>query len=134
MVIEKSEVTLSSGQKAQYEYDREGDILEIIFQPGEATCAVDLTESIILRFNWETGEPLSIGFIGFSRLIQPTEFGETYFQLLHDEWPEDMQAKVWQILENPSVNEFLNIGSFTPSKKRKSVPIASVRQPQLTLS
>ena len=130
MIVDKSEVTLSTGQKARYEYDPEGDVLEIIFQPGEATCAVELTESIILRFNWETGEPLSIGFIGFSRLTQPAEFGETYFQLLYDEWPEEVQAKVWQILEGPPVNEFLNVGSFTPSKKRKSVPIASVRQPQ----
>lgn len=133
MVIDKFEVNLSTGQKAQYEYDREGDVLEVIFRPGEATCAVELTESIILRFDWETGEPMSIGFIGFSYLIKPAEFGETYFQLLHDEWPDEVQTKVWDILHSPPVVEFLKVGSFTPSHKQKSVPIASLRQAQLAL-
>ena len=37
--------------------------MEIIFRQTEATYAVELTESIVLRFDWETSEPLSLSFI-----------------------------------------------------------------------
>ncbi|NJN99221.1 MAG: hypothetical protein HC875_36570, partial [Anaerolineales bacterium] len=85
MKLEKRELSLSTGQTVWYEYDQGSDLLEIIFQPAEATCAVELTESIILRFDWETNEPLSLGFISISHLVQPTEYGEVHFQLLTDE-------------------------------------------------
>ena len=82
MQLDKRTITLSTGETAWYEYDRDGDVLEIIFRPAEATCAVELTESIILRFDWETNEPLSLSFISLSQLVQPAQYGPIHFQLL----------------------------------------------------
>ena len=44
MKLEKHKLTLSTGQQVGYEYDQEGDVLEIIFRPAEATGAIELTE------------------------------------------------------------------------------------------
>ena len=85
MKLEKREFTLNTDEKAFSEYDPQSDMLEIIFRQAEATCAVELTESIILRLDWETSEPLSLSFISISKLIQPSEYGEVHFQLLTDE-------------------------------------------------
>jgi hypothetical protein len=131
MKLEKRELSLSTGQTAWYEYDQDSDMLEIIFRPAEATCAVELTESIILRFDWETNEPLSLGFISISHLIQPTEYGEVHFQLLTDEWPDEIQAKVWEMLQRPPLTEFLKLSSYAPAHTHKIVPMAAIKQPHL---
>jgi YD repeat-containing protein len=86
------ESTLSTGKPVRYEYDPEGDLLEIVFRQAEATAAVELTESIILRFDLATSEPLSLSFIGFSRLVRPTKYGVQHFRLWADEWPDDLQS------------------------------------------
>lgn len=129
MKLERRELSLSTGQTAWYEYDQDSDMLEIIFQSTEATCAIELTESIILRFVWETNEPLSLGFISISRLIQPNEYGEVHFQLLTDEWPAEAQGKIWEMLQRPPLTEFLKLSSYAPAHTHKIIPMAAIKQP-----
>ena len=131
MKLEKRDLTLSTGEQAWYEYDQDSDILEIIFRPGEATGAIELTESIILRFDWATNEPLSLSFISVSRLIQPTEYGEVHFQLLTDEWPAEAQDKIWQMLRLPPLTEFLKLSSYAPAHSQQIIPMTTVKQPLL---
>jgi hypothetical protein len=64
MELTEYEFTLSTGEKARYSYDKDENLLEIIFRQAEASCAVELTESIILRFYLDTSEPLSLSFSG----------------------------------------------------------------------
>ncbi len=128
MKLERRELSLSTGQIAWYEYDQGSDMLEIIFRQAEATCAVELTESIILGFDWETNEPLSLGFISISRLIQPTEYGEVHFQLLTDEWPDEVQDKIWEMLQKPPLTEFLKLSSYTPAHTHKIIPMAVIKR------
>lgn len=129
LAIKRSQVELETGEKVQYEYDNEGDILEIIFQRGAATCAVELTDSIILHFDWEAVQPLSLTMISFSHLIQPTEHGAAYFQLLVDEHDEETQEKVWQMLNSAPLNSLLKMGGFTPANAYKTIPVARVNYP-----
>jgi hypothetical protein len=131
MKLDKRELTLNTGEKAWYEYDQDSDMLEIIFRLGEATCAIELTESIILRFDWETNEPLSLSFISVSRLIQPTEYGEVHFQLLTDEWPDEVQDKIWKMLRMPPLTEFLKLSSYAPAHTHQIIPMTTVKQPLL---
>jgi len=130
MNLEKRELNLDAGKTAWYEYDRDGDVLEIIFQQGEATCAVELTESIILRFNWETNEPLSLSFISFSRLLQSGKYGEVHFQLLTDEWPDEVRDKVWAMLQSMPLSEFLKLSGYAPAHTQQIIPMAAIKQPQ----
>lgn len=131
MKIEKRKLSLSKGEQVEYEYDQEGDVLEIIFQPAEATCAIELTESIILRFDWETSEPLSLSFISFSRLIKPAQYGETYFQLLTEEWLDEAQDKIWTMLQEPPLTEFLTLKSYAPAHTHQIIPMATIKTPHL---
>jgi hypothetical protein len=75
----EGEMTLN-GHPITYNYDKEGDVLEIIFQKGGG-LGIDLTENIVLRYNQEHQEPLSLIVTSFSRLTQPTPFGPPSFHL-----------------------------------------------------
>jgi len=131
MKLTEFEATLSTGKKALYSNDEEGDLLEIIFRQAEATCAVGLTESIFLHFDFDTAEPLSLSLIGFSRLIQPAEYDVQYFRLLVDEWPEEVREKVMSMLRSAPLNEFLQVGGYTPPHTRDVIPLATLKRPQL---
>jgi len=131
MELKKIKHTLENGKSIKYEYDQEGDILEIVFRSTPETAAIELTESIILHFDWKTNEPVRLSFISFSRLIQPTEYGETHFQLLANEWPEEMQKTIWELLRNPPLSEFLKLSSFTPSHTRQPIPVTSIKRPAM---
>jgi YD repeat-containing protein len=129
MKLTEIESTLSA--QVLYTYDEEGDLLEIVFRQGEATCAVELTDSIILRFDLDTSEPLSLSLISFSRLIQSADYDVQYFRLLTDEWPEELQEKVMLMLRSTPLNEFLQVGSYTPPHTRQVIPLATVKRPYL---
>ena len=131
MELKKIEQKLATGRSIWYEYDQEGDILEIVFRAAPETAAIELTESIVLHFDWKTNEPVRLSFISFSRLIQPTEYGETHFQLLADEWPEEVQEKIWMLLRTPPLSEFLKLSSFTPTHTRQPIPVTSIKRPNM---
>ena len=131
MKLEKREHILDTGEKVWYEYDRDSDMLEIIFQPANASCAIELTESIILRFDWTTNKPLSLGFISISRLLQSNQDGEIHFQLLTDEWPEDAQEKIWTMLRQSPLTEFLKLSSYMPAHTHQTIPVAAIKPSDL---
>src|SRR4029079_16282069 len=114
--------------------DEDNDLLEIVFQPGEATCAVELTDNMILRFDWATSMPLSLSLISFSHLIKPTAYGEVHLELLAEEWPEEAQEKLWAMLRRPPLSEFLTLSSYTPAHANHIVPITSIRQTPLAIA
>lgn len=128
MKIETRELILDTGEKVRSEYDRDSDLLEIIFRPAEATCAVELTESIILRFDWSANEPLSLSFISISKLLQPTEYGEMHFQLLTDEWPEDVHDKIWEMLRTSPLKEFLKLSGYVAAHAHQIIPTTTLKQ------
>jgi len=126
---------LDNGQTVHYCYDEEGDILEIIFRKARATCAVELTESIILRFDLEKEEPLSLSFVSYSRLAQPTEVGPRSFRLKLDSMDDEVRQKVVRIITSSPVNQFLKVSSYTRPRARRSEPITYVeRLPALALA
>ena len=106
-------------------------MLEIIFRPDEATGAVELTESIILRFDWASNEPLSLSIISFSRLLQANPYGEVHFQLLADEWPDEVRAKIWPMLQQTPLSDFLKLSGYAPAHTHQIIPMAAIRQPYL---
>jgi len=128
MKIEHYAVKLSTGQTAQCEYDPNGDLLEIYFVQGEATAAVELTDNIVLRFDWDSGIPLSLGIISFSTLLQPSPYGKMHFELLIEEWPEEAEDKILAMLRRPPLTEFLTLSSYTPAHANHVIPTTTIRQ------
>lgn len=98
------------------------------FHTREATAALELTESIILHFDWEHEEPLSLSFLGASKLIAPTEYGEPNYQLLVDEWPRQAEEKVGRMLRTSPLNEFLLLGSYAPAHTTQAIPVATINR------
>jgi hypothetical protein len=122
------EVTIN-GQTIICSYDKEGDILEIIFQKGGG-LGVDLTENIVLRYNQERQEPLSLILTSYSHLIQPTPFGPPSFHLAAvSELPPDMQQTVLQILNDFPVNHFLRLSGLRLLPGGELQPITYLEQP-----
>ena len=113
MELEKYVVTLNTGQSVQYKYDPKGDLLEIYFVQGEATAAVELTDNMVLCFDWESGTPFSLSIISFSTLLQPSHYGRMHFELLVEEWPEEAQDKILPMLWRAPLTEFLTLSSYT---------------------
>ena len=133
MKLQKLSLPLIANQTAWLEYDQDSDLLELFFQSAEATCAIELTESIILRFDWDNCEPLSLSFISMSKLVQPSKFGPVHFQLLNEEWPDEVQDKVWSMLQRGPLNEVLTLSSYVPAHSHQVIPMAAIKQPRLAL-
>jgi len=123
---------LDDGQVVQIEYDREGDILEILFAKG-AGCGIELTDEMVLRYDPTTNRPLSLILVSFSHLIQPTEYGPESFRLTGVErLPSKRRDIVMRILTSAPVNRYLRISALSLPPEKRVVPITAlqgVRQP-----
>ena len=129
------EIPLEDGAVIHCHYDKEGDILELFFKRGPATCTVELTDNVILRFDRESEEPLSLGLISYSALARLTEIGPRGFRLKLDEMPDDVRQTVLKIITTPPVNRFLKVLTYSPPRAKRPVPITYVeRLPALALA
>ncbi len=118
-----------NGQTITYSYDKEGDVLEIIFQKGGG-LGIDLTENIVLRYNQDRQEPLSLILTSFSRLTQSTQFGPPSFHLAAlSELPSAMQETIVHILNAFPVDRFLKLSGLRLSPGGELQPITYLEPP-----
>ena len=121
----------------QYEYDymEEADILEIFFERGAATCAVEITDYITLRFRPEEKKAMSLILDNVSYLIEPAEIGPRSFRLKLERISPELRQKVIELITSAPVNQFLRVSSYTRPRSRRSEPITYVeRLPTLALA
>ncbi len=119
---------LEDGRIVTYNYDREGDILEIFFRKGGG-CGVELADGIVLRYDVETGEPLSLIFLCFSTMMQPTELGPMSFPLTGlDDLPPEMRETVQRIITSPPVSHFLKVSALWRAPDQRLEPITYVEE------
>jgi uncharacterized protein YuzE len=120
--------------KTVYNYDKECDILYISFSAGEkAETAVELNDSILLRFNRSEKRAVGLTLMDFSVLVQPDELGPRTFPLiglgeLEPEWKDE----VIEIITKPPVNQILKLSVYTPSLDN-SVPTVRVEKPPISI-
>ncbi|MFQ6102495.1 MAG: DUF2283 domain-containing protein [Anaerolineae bacterium] len=128
-LVEK-EITLDDGSVARWSYDTEGDMLEIFFAEGQATCTVELADGVFLRLDLEKPRPLSLGFVSFTPLTQSGEFGPPALRLDGlESLPEDLRRAVAKIITAPPISSVLQVFSYRPSPRaKKPVPVACVPQ------
>ena len=107
-----SEEEVSSGQTVRIEYDREGDILELFFAEG-AGRGLELTDEIVLRYDVQSGQPLSLIFLSFSKLMQPTEYGpESFYVHGLKRLPPSERDQVMNLLTSSPVNHYLRVSAL----------------------
>ena len=122
---------LDNGQAVQIEYDREGDVLDLLFAKGSG-CDIELTDEIVLRYDPKNNNPLSLIFVSFSHLTRrvPTEYGPESFRLTGVErLPPERRDIVMRILTEAPVNRYLRISALSLPPEKRFVPITYVQQP-----
>jgi uncharacterized protein YuzE len=93
--IRSTEITTSDNQVARIEYDPEGDILEVFFDSVQATTAVHLHDSIVLRLNQQEGRASGLIIVGYRILARPTAVGPLSIPLNNlENLPGDLHALV----------------------------------------
>jgi YD repeat-containing protein len=123
------QVTTDKGRIVELEYDQEGDMLEIFFERGPASGALELADPLILRFNRETGQALSLSVLTFSQVIQPTELGPRSFQLDGlERLPIKLRKKVVNMITTPPVSHFLKIFAYYPQAEQPPIHISYIER------
>ena len=127
--IQQYQIVTEAGQRVELEYDQDGDMLEIFFQKGPATSAIELSDSLILRFERETGRAVSLSILTFSKVVERTELGPRSFPL-HGlaSLPEPLRATVSNMITSPPVNYFLKVSTYYPQRSQPPVPLSYLDQ------
>ena len=95
----------------------------------EATCAVELTDNILLRFHREQGRATGLTILDFSIIASPSELGPRSFALTGlDNLPDDLRETVVQIITTAPVNLFLQVSTFH-SPLAQHIPLTYVQSP-----
>ena len=111
--LQQYQVIKETGQCVELEYDQDGDMLEIFFQKGPATSAIELADPIILRFDRETGVAVSLSILTFSKVVEKTELGPRSFHLSGlDSLPDTLRHMVSKIITSSPVNTFLKVSTY----------------------
>jgi len=124
-LVEK-EIILDDGSTARWSYDKEGDVLEVFFQDGAASCTVELADGVLLRLDLERGRPLSLAFLAVTPLTRRREFGPLALPLsgLH-QLPEPLRQTVVRVITTQPVSSVLKVCSYLPTPRaRNAVPVA----------
>ena len=117
------------GQTVQLEYDLDGDVMEIFFKQGPASGAIELADPIILRFDQETGQALSLSILTFSHVIEATELGPRSFPLGGlESLPNKSREMVVKMITTLPVSHFLKVAVYYPRSEQPPVPISYVEQ------
>jgi len=112
----------------KYDYIKEADILEIFFERGAATCAVEITDYITLRFRPEEKKAMSLILDNVSYLTAPGEIGPRSFHLKLERISPDLRQTVIEFITSAPVNQFLKVSSYTRPRARRSEPITYVER------
>lgn len=132
IAIQQSEVMTPEGYSVKLEYDPDADMLEIFFKRGRASGALEIADPIILRFDRESGEALSLSILTFSKLIKPSEFGPLAFPLSGlESLPRSLKSTIISLLQNPPVNYFLRVVSYIPTTHQSPIPLSYMRKNHL---
>ena len=128
-MVQEMEITTENGRTIRLAYDETGDVLEIVFDDVEATCAVELTDNILLRFHRELGQAAGLTILDFSVLASPSELGPRSFALTGlERLPDDLREMVGRIITTAPVNRFLKVSIFD-SFSVHPIPLTYIESP-----
>ena len=127
--IERYQVVTTEGQTVELEYDQEGDMLEIFFERGAASGAIELADPLILRFDRDSGRALSLSILTFSQVGELTELGPRSFPLDGlQTLPGPLRQTVIKMITTPPVTHFLKVMLYAPRSEQPLTPISYIER------
>lgn len=95
-----------------YEYDPEGDVLDVYFGEKRPAWTIELTDNIALSVDREAGRAVALSFLDFTELIRPTPLGPRSFPLTGlADLPLTERDLVIKALTTPPVNAWLDVSA-----------------------
>jgi hypothetical protein len=133
-MVQEMEITTENGRPVRLAYDETGDVLEIVFDDIEATCAVELTDHILLRFHQGLSQAVGLTILDFSVLASPSELGPRSFALTGlERLPDDLREVVARIITTTPVNCFLKVSIFD-SFSVHPIPLTYIESPYVAFT
>jgi len=116
----ETNIVTENGQNIHLAYEEVGDILEVVFNGIQATCAVELTDNILLSFHREQEQAAGLTIQNFSILSAVTELGPRSVALTGlDTLPDDLRDTVVRLIRKPPINQFLYLSPFTDQRLKQ---------------
>jgi hypothetical protein len=96
----------------RFEYDREGDVLEVYFGDKRRAWTIELTENITVGIDRQAETVVSLSFLDFSRLARRTASGPRSFPVTGlAEIPDSERELVLRLITSPPVTRWLDIST-----------------------
>ncbi len=99
-------------QKEWFEYDEEGDVLDVYFAKKRPSWTIELTPNIMISIDRETETAVSLTFLDYTELMRPTPWGARSFAIIGlADLPLPERDMVLAVLTSPPVNRWLDVSS-----------------------
>jgi hypothetical protein len=96
----------------RFDYDREGDVLDVYFGDKRRAWTIELTENITVGIDRQAETVLSLSFLDFSRLARPTASGPRSFPITGlAEIPDSERELVLRLITSPPVTRWLDVST-----------------------
>lgn len=96
----------------QYEYDQEGDVLDVYFGEKRPVWTIELTDNIMISIDRQREQVVALSFLDFTELIRPTPLGPRSFPLTGlADLPLVERDMVMKVLTTLPVNSWLDVSA-----------------------
>jgi hypothetical protein len=96
----------------QYEYDAEGDVLDVYFDEKRPVWTIELTPNRMSSIDRILQRVVSLTFMDYTELIRPTDWGFRSFPIAGSgDLPLVERDLVIRSLNSPPVNRWLDVSS-----------------------
>ena len=93
-----------------YEYDAEGEVLDVYFSEKRPAWTIELTPNIMLSIDRTLRQAVSLTLLDYTELIRPTDWGLRSFPITGlADLPIPERNLVIEILNSPPVNHWLDV-------------------------
>jgi len=95
-----------------YEYDREGDVLDVYFDEKRPAWTIELTPNILISIDRTTRRAIRLTLMDYTELIRPSDWGVRSFPITGlADLPLPERDLVVAILNSAPVNRWLDVSA-----------------------
>ncbi len=99
-------------QTEWYEYDQEGDVLDVYFTDRHPAWTIELTPNIIIAIDREKKKVVRLTFLDYTELVRRTPWGARSFPITGlANLPLSERDLVLAVLNSPLVSTWLDVSS-----------------------